>query len=82
VRGCGLFEIALFYSESDNEGKRKVNKPDLTPRIFPTLERSSFSMVTIAVISVVVLAGVIRRLEFLSKRIFPLAASIATAARE
>jgi len=29
--GCRLFEFGLFYSESSNERKRKVNKQDLTP---------------------------------------------------
>ena len=40
------------------------------------------SFTFVATAEVVVLAGATRRLEFLSKRIFPSAASIATAARE
>jgi len=50
--------------------------------IVTTFERFSFSMATIAVISLVVLAGGSRQFEFLEKRISPVNASMVRAARD
>jgi hypothetical protein len=47
-----------------------------------TLERFSFSMATMAVMSFVVLAGGSRQFEFLEKRISPFDASTVRAARD